>query len=396
MPPRRVREPTQQGRRAPLLDLRQVARAAEALQLAFGAGQPPDHQRGRVATPDSVSDHPGDQCGRRGIRGRSAARIGRGRCGQPDTGGQHTRALTVDQLAGRVGLPQQLVHLVPEVGEGGARLDDVLVHAGAATADQATEAAQLPERGTGGPDRFKDVGVAAGQVAARDQARAAGHGGKQHAVGLLGPLTWLGEPPDGHGERAREGGGLVVRPGQPKPRAGHPVRHPGRHDRVHPVEHLVHREQLDAGGPGRWPGAPGWPTAIADAATRQSMPCGSLTHSTADPCVPPRFPGSCRPRPLLGAGSYRHAQQVFDPPRRDQALVDRRVLDEHGGVVEHQEPAQVGMTVQMAEQRGRGLLCVVDRTGRTATGSRPSSIGPGVGDPLQLAQVRGDRRLPAR
>ena len=47
---------------------------------------------------------------------------------------------------------------------------------------------------------------------------------------------------------------------------------------------------------------PEWPTAIADAASRQSMPCGSPTHSTADPRPPPMFPGNRNSRPSPARG----------------------------------------------------------------------------------------------
>jgi len=60
-PLRRSREPVQESRRAAGRDLGEVARAAAALERAFGQREAPSYQCERVTAPDGLRDRPVDR-----------------------------------------------------------------------------------------------------------------------------------------------------------------------------------------------------------------------------------------------------------------------------------------------------------------------------------------------
>ena len=67
--------------------------------------------------------------------------------------------------------------------------------------------------------------------------------------------------------------------------------------------------------------------------------------AAADVPREPEFPAVPGPR------ADRHADQVIQPAGGQQALVDRRVADQRGGVVDDQQPGEIGVSADVGHQR---------------------------------------------
>ena len=206
---------------------------------------------------------------------------------------------------------------------------------------------------------------------------------------------------DGHGESGREGGGLIIRPGQPQPqdsRLGRAL-----------LSMMVLCTRLNMSSSPRGsstrrsrplalPG--GCPMAIAAVGR---LPVDAVpdptTHSTGDPASPSEISGEPQlPSIGLGPRSDRHAQAC---PRPAPDVIEEAQIPAHARASmalcrpRHQQIAQV------AGGRCGGRQVVCWRSVSASAASKPAQsqnlnrhpMAPVSENPLQPAQVRGHGRL---